>query len=70
MSSVQNFAPNEADKLYSHFEQTLACAWAQAHLSDFMRRNPNAPAAERKQIFLDALEGGLGIALELRHGDE
>ena len=69
MSSVQNFAPNEADKLYSHFEQMLACAWAQAHLSDFMHRSPNAPAAERKQIFLDALEGGLGIALELRHGD-
>lgn len=58
--------PDEADRYYSCFEQMIACAWAQAHLSDFMRTNPDCTLAEKEKVFLDAIEGGLGLAFELR----
>lgn len=69
MLPKHSFASDEANQLYSHFEQTIACAWAQAHLSDFLRKSPNASAEERRKFFLDALEGGFGVALELRDRD-
>lgn len=58
--------PDEADSIYSRYEQMMAFAWAQAHLSDFMRTHPNCTLAEKEKVFLDAVEGGLGLALELR----
>ena len=55
-----------ADKCYSPFEQTLALAWAQAHLTDFLRTHENSSFEEQKTVFLNAVEAGFGVALDLR----
>lgn len=62
--------PDVADSIYSRYEQMMAFAWAQAHLSDFMRTHPSCTLDEKEKEFLDALEGGLCLALKLRqqHG--
>lgn len=52
--------------LYTPFEQGIALAWSQAHLSAFIAANPNSSCDERQKVFLDALDGGLGLALEFR----
>lgn len=61
--------PDVADSIYSRYEQMMAFAWAQAHLSDFMRTHPSCTLAEKEKVFLDAVEGGLGLALKLRKRD-
>lgn len=55
-----------ADEYYTHFEQNMALAWAQAHLADFLRANPYCSEQEKTKYFLDAIEGGLSLALEYR----
>ena len=52
------------DKDYSPFEQSLAIAWAQAHLAEFLRTHPNAKYEEQYAEFSKAFEGGLSFALE------
>ena len=54
------------DSLYSSFEHQLALAWAQAHLVDYMRTHTDCSAEEKRTVFLNALEGGFHLALELR----
>ena len=51
---------------YTPFEQNLALAWAQAHLAAHLTANPACSLQEQKKIFSDAIEGGLGLALEFR----
>lgn len=58
--------PNYMDQYYNAFEQNLALAWAQAHLADYLRTHPNSPFSETEKCFLDAIEGGLGVALKFR----
>ena len=55
-----------ADQYYTHFEQNFALAWAQAHLVDFLRTEPHCTEEEKEKFFLDALEGGFGLALKRR----
>lgn len=50
----------------STFEQSVAIAWAQAHLSNYMAANPNCSSAQKSDVFLNALEGGLYLLPELR----
>lgn len=59
-----------ADEYYTHFEQNMALAWAQAHLADFLRTTPHCTEQEKAKFFLDAIEGGLSLALKYRkqHG--
>ena len=53
-------------QLYTPFEQNLSLAWAQAHLAAFLTQNPHSTLDEREKEFLEALEGGFGVALEFR----
>lgn len=57
---------NKMDDLYSYFEQGLALAWAQAHLSVYMQETPSCTISEKSDYFLEAVEGGLSLALEFR----
>lgn len=50
------------------YEQRIAVAWAAAWLVKFDAAHPNASALERKKEFLEALEGGIAIALERTGG--
>lgn len=47
---------------YSPFEIDLALAWAQAHLADYLRANPNASFEEKYADFSESIEGGLSVA--------
>ena len=49
---------------YTSFEQNFALAWAQAHLTEFLRLNPEANWKEKYDEFSEALEGGLSLARE------
>lgn len=49
---------------YTPFEQNFALAWAQAHLTEFLRTHPNAQWEEKYKDFLESLEGGLSLARE------
>lgn len=53
------------DKDYTPFEQSLAVAWAQSHLTAYIQSNPNATWKEKFQEFSEAFEGGLSIAREI-----
>lgn len=66
MSDSFKSLADPADQYYSRFEQNLALAWAQAHLVDFLRTNPHCTAEEKEKYFLEALEGGFGLALKRR----
>ena len=55
-----------ADELYTPYERELALAWAQAHLVDFMREHPGCSLDDKRRVFLEAIEGGFSLALELR----
>lgn len=63
---MQNKLLNCMDEHYTPFEQNLALSWAQAHLSSYLSANPNCTLKEKEDHFLDALDGGLSLALELR----
>ena len=52
------------DKDYSPFEQSLAIAWAQAHLAEYLVSHPNAEYDEKYKVFSNAFEIGLSFALE------
>lgn len=52
------------DKTYSAFEQRLALTWAQSCLAKFDAKFPDATGKERCDEFLEAVEGGLNLALE------
>ncbi len=54
---------------YTPFEQNLALAWAQAHLAAYLSANPNCSFENREKEFLDALEGGLRLALKFRESN-
>ncbi len=54
---------SEIDK-YTPFEQNFALAWAQAHLSEYLRAHPHASFEDKYREFSDALEGGLSTARE------
>ncbi len=49
---------------YTPFEQNFALAWAQAHLTEFLRTHPNADWKSKYKEFLEALDGGLSLARE------
>lgn len=66
MSDFSKPLADPADDYYTRFEQNLALAWAQAHLTDFLRVNPHCSEQEKTKYFLDAVEGGLSLALEYR----
>ena len=66
MAEFSKFPFDEADQYYTHFEQPMALAWAQAHLCDFMRTHTACSNEQKEKVFLDALEGGLSLALERR----
>lgn len=55
-----------ADELYTPYEEQLALAWAQAHLSDYMRTHPDCSLDDKRRVFLEAVDGGFSLALELR----
>ena len=63
---MDNAIPNYMDKYYNPFEQNFALAWAQAQFSAFLVSHPDAAPQEQRKIFLDALEGGLHLALDFR----
>lgn len=52
------------DKDYTPFEQSLAVAWAQAHLTEYLVAHPNAEYDEKYKTFSNAFELGLSFALE------
>lgn len=60
----QRFDP--VDSLYSHFEQEIALTWAKVQLENFLRKNPLSNYDEQKNYFLDSIESGFSIALEMR----
>lgn len=66
MSGSHKPLTDPVDRDYTSFEQNLALAWAQSHLTDFLRTNPHCAPEEKEKFFLDALEGGFGLALEWR----
>ena len=49
---------------YTTFEQNFALAWAQSHLTEFLRTHPNADWEAKYNEFLQAIEGGLSLARE------
>lgn len=53
---------------YTPFQEQIAVAWAQAALIKFDAAYPDATGSERVQMFSEALEGGLGIALKFTNG--
>ena len=57
---------DSVDEYYSNYEQGFALAWAQAHLTEFMRQHPDCTLAEKEKEFLDAIEGGFNLALKHR----
>lgn len=59
---------NRPGSFPNDFQQRIAIAWASACLARLDARNPDASVEERSQVFKDALEGGLSLALELTHG--
>ncbi len=59
---------NRLNRFPDDFQQRIAIAWASACLARLDARNPDASVEERSQVFKDALEGGLSLALELTHG--
>lgn len=63
---MQEKIPDYMDKFYNSFEQNLALAWAQSHFTEYLRSHSNASFEDQQKFFLDALEGGLGLALKFR----
>lgn len=57
------------EEIYSQFELSVAIAWAQAILLDHMRTHPDAPRSSLSKVYLEALEGGLSVALDFTHGN-
>lgn len=53
---------------YTQFQEQIALTWAQSCLAKFDAANPYASGNERAKEFLEALEGGLGLALEFTKG--
>ncbi len=49
---------------YTPFEQNFALAWAQAHLTEFLRTHPNADWESKYKEFSEAIEGGFSLARE------
>lgn len=49
---------------YTQFEKQIALTWAHAFLVKFDAANPDASGNERAKEFLDALDGGLSLALK------
>ncbi len=56
----------QTDQLYTRFEQNLALTWAHAHFAEFLRANPDCSFEEQEICFLNAVESGLSLALDLR----
>ena len=53
---------------FNDTEKQIAIAWTQAHFTQFLASNPNAPLNERIKEFSNILEGSLYVVDELRNG--
>ena len=51
---------------FNETEQQIAIAWTQAHFSQYLASNPNAPLNDRIKEFSNILEGSLYVVDELR----
>lgn len=53
-------------KEFTPYELSVMSAWASSAFTAWLISNPKAGAEERRAMFLNCLEGGAGLALELR----
>lgn len=59
----------EFKEVYTPFEQSMAIGWAQALLLNYLSRNPAADVESLRKLYLQAIEGGLGIAKDFSRGN-
>ena len=54
--------PLSFHEAYTDFEKNFALAWAQAHLTEYLRTHPNASFDQKYKEFSECIEGGLSTA--------